>query len=451
MAERKYFGTDGIRGVANTHPLTPDFAVGLGRAAASVLAKAGSSGQRTRAVIGRDTRLSGPMLESALAAGINSAGGDVDLIGVIPTPGVALNCRRVGADFGVVISASHNPAADNGIKFFAGDGYKLPDATELEIERAVDDGGPRVGGTEVGTTRTSTEDARSAYLRSVLDSVQGLDLSGMKIVVDAAHGAATGLTSHAIRTLGGECHEIGSAPDGININEACGCTHPKAIEEAVKATGSHVGVAHDGDADRILLVDETGSALDGDELLAIAARHHLSKGTLANKTLVATVMSNFGLEACLKELGGSVQRTGVGDRYVIEAMRSGGFNLGGEQSGHVIFHDHTTTGDGVISALQLLAIVRETGQPLSQLRKCLRKFPQVQRALSVTSKPDFASVPAIAEAQAKADAALAGAGRLLLRYSGTEPKLRILLEGQDPAQLEALCIDLESAIKSTIG
>jgi len=449
MSARTYFGTDGIRGPANQHPLTPDFAVALGRAAASVLATTGDN-RHPKVVIGRDTRISGPMLEAALAAGLNSAGADVELLGVLPTPGVALNCRRLGADFAAVISASHNPAADNGIKFFGADGFKLPDGTEEAIERAIETGSPGVAGDAVGIIRV-VRDARDSYLEAGLNSVSGLNLKGFKVVVDAANGAASGITAEAFTRLGAEVVEVAASPDGANINLGCGCTHPSFLEAHVTAAGAHLGIAHDGDADRILVVDETGSALDGDEFMAIAARHLASKGQLPGNKLVSTIMSNFGLDACLQEVGCQLVRTDVGDRHVIEAMRANDYALGGEQSGHIIFKQFTTTGDGLVAALQIVSIVRETGLPLSELRKCLRKFPQAQAAVPVSSKPDLASVPALQAAITRTEAALGGAGRVLCRYSGTEPKLRILLEGEDATQLKLLCDGLEATIKQSIG
>ena len=365
MSARKYFGTDGIRGLANRGPLTPDFAVRLGRAAALTLCGSEKSDakhseeaapRRLRVVIGRDTRVSGQMLESALAAGLASAGADVDLLGVLPTPGVAYHAVRLGADFAAVISASHNPACDNGIKFFGGDGFKLSDQIEAAIEaelETADEAAGLAAGDAVGVIR-QFEDAREAYLQSALATVPGLDLGGLTVVVDAAHGAATGITAEALRRLGAAVIEVGNTPDGRNINAGVGCTHPGFIESKVKECGADLGIAHDGDADRVLLVDETGSALDGDELLAIAGRHMASEGRLAGKTLVATVMSNFGLDNSLGQVDCRIERADVGDRYVIEAMRRGDFLLGGEQSGHIIFREFTTTGDGLVAALQIL-------------------------------------------------------------------------------------------------
>ncbi len=451
MTTGKYFGTDGIRGPANQEPLTPDFAVRLGRAAAVVLGKEG--GGRLRVVIGRDTRISGQMLEAALAAGLASAGADVDLLGVIPTPAVAANAVRLEADFAVVISASHNPAGDNGIKFFAGDGFKLPDVTEAAIESVMErpaGAGGFVAGDQVGVVRTA-DDAREAYLRFGLDSVPSLDLKGLTIVVDAAHGAASGITAEALTRLGATVVEVGNRPDGMNINNGVGCTHPSFIEAQVREHGADIGIAHDGDADRILLVDETGAALDGDEFLAIAGRHLASEGRLAGNTLVTTVMSNFGLDTSLREVGARVERTGVGDRYVIEAMREGGYMFGGEQSGHIIFREFTTTGDGLIAALQMLEILRKSGQKLSLLRKCLKKFPQAQKAVPVSSQPPLSEVSEIQRAIDKVEVELGATGRVLVRYSGTEPKLRILLEGPDEARLKELCEQLELVVRAAIG
>ncbi len=462
MSARAYFGTDGIRGVANRGPLTPDFVVRLGRAAALTLGAferrddqpvAEDRVRGLRVVIGRDTRISGQMLESAFAAGLASAGADVELLGVLPTPAVALHAVRSGSDFAIVISASHNPAGDNGIKFFDGDGFKLSDETESAIERqldSMDETFGRAAGDAVGRIRFC-EDARQAYVEAAVATVPGLELGGMKVVVDAAHGAATGVTAEALRRLGATVIEVGNQPDGRNINAGVGCTHPDYLEGQVREHGADVGIAHDGDADRVLFVDETGSALDGDELLAIAGRHMAAEEKLAGSTLVATVMSNFGLETALAEVKCRVERADVGDRYVIEAMRRGDYALGGEQSGHIIFRDFTTTGDGLIAALQVLAILRESGKRLSVLRTCLCKLPQAQKAVPVASKPAIESVPELCEAIQAAEEELAESGRVFLRYSGTESVLRILLEGPDAERLQALCDGLERTVREAIG
>lgn len=449
---RQFFGTDGIRGCANVFPLTAEFVVRLGQAAAEVFLE---SRDDTRlwptVVIGKDTRQSGDMFESAISAGLNSRGIDVRLAGVIPTPAVAMLTRETAAAFGIVISASHNPFGDNGIKFFGPDGYKLTDEMEREIERRVllDPAPSGQGG--IGRT-APLEKAAERYIDFVRASV-GQDhelLRGMTIALDCANGAAFETSEAILRSLGARVTAFHHHPNGININENCGCTHPGVIEALVREQGADVGVSHDGDADRVLLCDETGAVLDGDELMAIAAIAMLDAGTLCDKTLVATVMSNAGLDAAVAAVGGKVVRAGVGDRYVLEKMREHGYNLGGEQSGHFIFHDYNTTGDGIVSAVQLLKILKESGRPLSELRKVLTKFPQAQRNVRVIAKPalaELAAAPKLDEIQAL----LGDAGRVMLRYSGTEPLLRILIEGRDEAQINEWADQLQELIADEIG
>ena len=441
--KRRYFGTDGIRGRAGETPITAEFAEKLGHALVKVL------GVKHPAVaIGRDTRASGPMLEEALATGITSAGGDVRLLGVLPTPGVAAYVVENKLAAGAVISASHNPAHDNGIKFFSGDGFKLPDETELAIEQQLDAAAPAVSPGAIG----KVDDAVSLYVAHALKSLPSdFSLRGLKIAVDCANGAAHETTPQALRTLGAEVHVFHAAPDGLDINADCGSTVAGEISRLVKVTGAQVGVSHDGDADRLLLCDETGDPLDGDELIAMAGLDLLKRGELPGKTVVATVMSNLGLDEAIENAGGKVVRTAVGDRYVLEAMRAGGFVLGGEQSGHMIFLRHGTTGDGLVSALQILRLVTESGKPLSELRKVLHKYPQAQRAVAVKSKPPLESIPEIHAAITAAEQALAPRGRVLVRYSGTEPKLRILLEGRDATALEKHADTIASAVKSALG
>ncbi|MBE2181374.1 MAG: phosphoglucosamine mutase [Chthoniobacterales bacterium] len=442
---RRYFGTDGIRGRAGEHPITAEFAEKLGRAAARVLA---GGTDRPVIAIGRDTRASGPMLEDALAAGITAAGGDVRLLGVLPTPGVAALVVEDGFSAGAVISASHNPAGDNGIKFFAGDGFKLPDETEARIEAELETHG------DAKTTGTISKapDATDRYIAHTLHSLpSGFSLQGMKIAVDCANGAASATTPAALHRLGADAHVFHAAPDGLNINLGCGSTEAQEIGRLVKETGAQVGLAHDGDADRLLLCDESGDPLDGDELLAMAGLDLLHRNELPHATIVATVMSNLGLDEAIEEAGGRVVRTAVGDRYVLEAMRAGGFILGGEQSGHIIFSRHGTTGDGLVSALQIFRLMAQSGQPLSKLRKVLRKYPQAQRALAVRSKPPLEELPGVQSAILAAEAAIAPRGRVLVRYSGTEPKLRVLLEGRDAATLEHHADLIAGAVKQAIG
>ena len=425
---RRYFGTDGIRGRAGETPITAEFAEKLGRALVEVLGI-----DHPVVAIGRDTRASGPMLEAALARGITSAGGHAVLLGVLPTPGVAAYVTGHKLAAGAVISASHNPANDNGIKFFSGDGFKLPDETESAIEQHLE----TPPADAVPGRVTNADDAVAGYVAHALRSLPpGFSLGGLKIAVDCANGAASESTPAALRALGADVRVFHAEPDGNNINAGCGSTVADEIGRLVKETGAQVGLAHDGDADRLLLCDETGDPLDGDELLAMAGLDLLRRGESAGKTVVATVMSNLGLDEAIEQAGGRVVRTAVGDRYVLEAMRAGGFVLGGEQSGHMIFLRHGTTGDGLVSALQILRLMAESGEPLSELRKVLHKYPQTQRAVAVKSKPPLDTVPEVQAAITAAEQALAPRGRVLVRYSGTEPKLRILLEGRDPALLE---------------
>lgn len=438
---RRYFGTDGVRGRAGETPITAEFAEKLGRALVRVLGK-----RQPVIAIGRDTRESGPRLEAALARGLASAGGEVRLLGVLPTPGVAAFVVANRLDAGAVISASHNPAHDNGIKFFSGDGFKLPDATELALEQQLE--GPATDG--AGAV-AALDHAAPQYVAHALQSLPaGFSLHGLKVAVDCANGAAGETTPAALRTLGAEVYLFHATPDGSNINAGCGSTVSREISRLVKETGAQVGLSHDGDADRLLLCDETGDPLDGDELLAMAALDLLRRGELAGQTVVATVMSNLGLDEAIEEAGGKVLRTAVGDRYVLEAMRKGGFILGGEQSGHLIFLRHGTTGDGLVSALQIFRLMAESGKPLSELRQVLRKYPQAQRAVAVKSKPPLESVPAIQSALAAAEQALAPRGRVLVRYSGTEPKLRILLEGREAGLLETLADRIADAVGQSL-
>lgn len=453
----KLFGTDGVRGTANIEPVTAETALKLGRAAAHVFstgAPPAAGGSRHKIVIGKDTRLSGYMLENAIVAGVTSLGVDVLLIGPLPTPGIAYITRSLRADAGIVLSASHNPYEDNGIKFFGADGYKLDDEVELTIERLVFDG-------EVESIRPTAgrigkafriDDALGRYVEFAKQSFpRGRSLEGLHIAVDCANGAAYKSTPCVLRELGARLTVAHHSPDGTNINAACGSTFPEAISRLVRESGAGIGISHDGDADRVVLCDETGSPVDGDEILAIAAVDFLKAGRLASSTLVATVMSNYGLDDCLKSAGGKVLRTSVGDRHVIAAMLRENLNVGGEQSGHMIFRDHATTGDGIVSALQILRIVIESGRPLSELRRILKKYPQVQRNMKVREKPPLDSLPKVRNLVLEAQTALNGEGRVLLRYSGTEPKVRLLIEGKNPAKIEELSDGIASALEEAIG
>jgi phosphoglucosamine mutase len=455
---RKIFGTDGVRGTANIEPVTAETALKLGRAAAHVFKNlhAESRGRgRHRLVIGKDTRLSGYMLENAISSGILSMGVDVLFIGPLPSPGVAYATRSLRADAGIVITASHNPYADNGIKFFRADGYKLDDDIEREIEELVFSGrieDIRPTADAIGKA-VRIDDALGRYIEFAKSSFpRGLTLEGTRIVVDCAHGAAYKSTPCVLRELGAEVIVFGNQPDGSNINKDCGSMHPELLCTKVRELDAHLGIAHDGDADRVVMCDESGALLDGDDLLVIAGLEMLAHESLARKTIVATVMSNAGVDAAIKKAGGHVVRTPVGDKHVIEEMLRGGFNLGGEQSGHLIFRDHSTTGDGLVAALQILRIMQARGVPLSQLRQCWTRFPQLVTNVKVREKVPFDRLEGVASLVAKAESALtAEGGRVLLRYSGTEPKARLLVEGRDPAALERWSREICDAIKRQVG
>ena len=448
---QQLFGTDGIRGVANEEPLTASSVVKLAKAAAAKLAK-GESQTRQRVIVGRDTRASGDFLEAAFAAGLASSGLDVLLTGPIPTPAVAYLTAFHEAAFGVVLSASHNPFPDNGIKFFGPDGYKLDDALEEAIGKSWSSESTNSSrSTAIGRIRPLSE-ATHQYVTFALSTLpKNFSLRGVKIVLDLANGAAYQTTPLALERLGATIELHFAEPNGTNINEQCGSTHPQVLRELVQRAGASVGLAHDGDADRLLLCDEAGQTLDGDDILAIAAKHLLKRGELRSQTVAATIMSNFGLDALLTELGITLLRTPVGDRHVVEKMRERDLNLGGEQSGHIIFRDFTTSGDGLISALQILAIMVETNQPLGELRKILGKFPQELRNITVRQKLPFEQFPSLLSRIDAAETALAGKGRVVLRYSGTEPKARLLLEGPDSATLGRLADDIQSELEKVLG
>ena len=451
---RQLFGTDGVRGVANVEPMTSETALRLGRAVAHVFRKNARPGHRSRIVIGKDTRISGYMLETAMASGICSMGVDVLLVGPMPTPGIAFLTRSLRADAGAVISASHNPFQDNGIKFFSSEGYKLPDDVELEIERLVLDNG-------IDHLRPTAENIGKAYR---IDDALGrynvfvkstfpreLTLDGLRVVVDAANGAAYRIAPEVLAELGATVTCIGCDPDGENINRDCGATAPEALQRAVIEQRAHVGVALDGDGDRCLLVDECGEVVDGDALLAIAARELAEQGRLLNRTLVTTHMSNFGLELAMRDLGIALVKTAVGDRYVLEEMQRGGFNLGGEQSGHVLFLDHTTTGDGLITALAILGVMRARNQPLSALARVMQKFPQVLINIPVREKRDLAEVDSVRTVVERVETSLQGRGRVYIRFSGTEALARVMVEGQDLTQVERHASDIADAVRAALG
>jgi phosphoglucosamine mutase len=455
---KKIFGTDGVRGTANLEPVTAETALKLGRAAAHVFKnlEVQSRGRgKHKIVIGKDTRLSGYMLENAISSGILSMGVDVLFIGPLPTPGVAYVTRSLRADAGIVITASHNPYTDNGIKFFRADGYKLEDKIENRIEELVFSG-------EVEKIRPSAEhigkavridDALGRYIEFAKSSFpKRLTLEGVKIVLDCAHGAAYKASPCVLRELGAEVIIYGNAPDGKNINLDCGSMHPEVMCQKVVEHGAHLGIAHDGDADRVLLCDEKGNLIDGDDIMAIAALEMLAEKSLAKNTLVSTVMSNVGLEAAINNAGGKMLRTPVGDKNVIDEMLREGFNFGGEQSGHLIFRDYGTTGDGLVAALQILRILKSRGTPLSQLAKCWTRFPQLVTNVKVREKKPFEQLDGLNKLVADAEKELtAQGGRLLLRYSGTEPKVRLLVEGRDAKSLESWSKKICGAIQQQIG
>jgi phosphoglucosamine mutase len=451
MNMRKIFGTDGVRGTANTHPMTTEMAMKLGRAAAYIFR---NSGARHRIVIGKDTRISGYMLESALTSGICSMGVDVLLVGPLPTPGIAFITRSLRADAGVVISASHNPYEDNGIKFFSRDGFKLPDDVEARMEELITSGEIdhiRPTASEVGKA-FRIDDAVGRYIEFIKSTFpKGMTLEGMKVVVDCANGAAYKVTPWVLKELGAEVFVLNDKPNGTNINAGCGSLHPEVIQDAVIEQGADVGIAHDGDADRVIFCDEKGREFDGDKVMALCALDMKGRGALAKDTVVATVMSNLGLELALKDAGINLVRAAVGDRYVVEEMLREGYNLGGEQSGHVIFLDYNTTGDGIITALQVLSIMKRSGKKLSELSGVMTTYPQVLVNVRVNDKKDIMEVPSLAGKVRDAQRRLDGDGRLLIRYSGTEPKLRIMAEGKDKAVIEALVNDLAKAVREELG
>ncbi len=451
MTGKKLFGTDGVRGVANIHPMTTEMAMQLGRAAAYVFKH---NNRRSRIVIGKDTRLSGYMIENALAAGICSMGVDVLLVGPLPTPGIAFITASMRADAGVVISASHNPYQDNGIKFFARDGFKLPDQVELAIEDLIFSeqiDSPRPTANEVGKA-FRLDDAMGRYIVFLKHSFpRALDLSGLKIVLDCAHGAAYKVAPAVLEELGADVVSYGVEPNGTNINLDCGSMHPEVISAAVREHRADLGIALDGDADRCIFVDEHGCEVDGDHIMAICGTYLLQKGRLPKQTVVATVMSNMGLDIALRSAGGKVVKTAVGDRYVVEEMRQHGYVLGGEQSGHMIFMEHNTTGDGVISALQVLAIMQETGKPLSELAEVMTALPQVLVNVRVRERRDVAEIPAIKETLAQVEKRLGDNGRILIRYSGTEPLLRIMLEGHDQEDINAWADEIAAVVGEHLG
>ncbi len=441
----RLFGTDGVRGLANAD-LSPELALSLAVAAAHTLPDQEDRVQPPLVVVGRDPRASGEMLEAAVVAGLASAGANVVRVGVLPTPGVAFLTAEVRADFGVMISASHNPMPDNGIKFFAAGGHKLTDEQEDAIEAALGATWTRPTGAQVGRVHDLLDGAE--HYTSHLVEATGQPLAGIKVVLDCAHGAASDVAPEAFREAGAEVIAINAEPDGLNINDECGATHLAPLKAAVVEHGAHLGIAVDGDADRCLAVDASGAEVDGDQIMAILALAMRDAGALAENTLVATVMSNLGLRIAMREAGITLVETKVGDRYVLEELRAGGFSLGGEQSGHVVFTEHATTGDGVLTGLRLLARVAETGKTLAELAAVVQRLPQVLINVRVADK-GVARAPEILAAVAAAEAQLAGTGRVLLRPSGTEPLVRVMVEAstEDVAQkiAEGIAADVRAA------
>ena len=446
----KLFGTDGIRGRANQSPMTGEMAFEIGRAAAYVLKKKHG---RNMILIGKDTRLSGYMLESALTSGMCSMGMDVVLVGPMPTPGIAFVTRSLRVDAGIVISASHNPYDDNGIKFFSSEGFKLPDSIEREIEDAVFSGrlkDIRPLGSEIGKAHR-VDDAAGRYIEYVKATFpKGMTLKGVKVVVDCANGASYKITPFVLDELGAEVIAINNKPDGKNINAGCGSTHPQAMQKEVLKHKAHIGIAHDGDGDRTIFCDEKGEIIDGDKIMAICAIDMKKEKRLKNNIVVTTVMSNLGFEIFLKKSGIKIVRTQVGDRYVVEEMLRQGCNLGGEQSGHIVFMDHNTTGDGAISALQVLAVMCKTGKPLSKLASGIPIYPQVLLNVPVPKPKSIEKFPAVMSAIKKAEHQLKS-GRILVRPSGTEPKIRIMVEGSSMHKITAIAEGIAEVIKSNMA
>lgn len=447
---KRLFGTDGVRGIANTYPMTSETALQIGRAAAYIFKQRPG---RHRIVIGKDTRLSGYMIETALASGICSMGADVVLIGPLPTPGIAFITRSLRADAGIMISASHNPFEDNGIKFFSREGLKLSDEIERRMEYLIFSGKLdhiRPTASYIGKA-FRIDDAIGRYIEFVKGTFpKGMTLEGMKIVVDSANGAAYKVTPWVLKELGAEVISINDKPDGLNINKGCGSIYPQVIQKAVKEYKAEIGIAHDGDADRVAFSDEKGGVMNGDQVMAICALDMLKEGRLKGNAIVTTVMSSLSLDISMKKAGIEVIRTSVGDRYVAEKMLEGGYSLGGEPSGHIIFMDWNTTGDGPITALQVLSVMRKTGKRLSELASVMRPLPQVLINIEGRPKKDLTSIPEIMAAIKKAEKGLKGEGRVIVRPSGTEPKVRVMVEGKGRTEIKRIAEEIGDLIKRTL-
>lgn len=445
----KYFGTDGVRGVANSE-LTPELAFKLGRFGGYILTK---DHERPKVLIGRDTRISGHMFEGALVAGLLSIGAEVMRLGVISTPGVAYLTRALGAQAGVMISASHNPVADNGIKFFGSDGFKLSDEQELEIEEYLEmenDELPRPIGEHLGQVNDYFEGGQK-YLQYLKQTVDDEDFSGIHVALDCAHGATSSLATHLFADLEADIFTMGSSPNGLNINDGVGSTHPEALAQFVLEKEADVGLAFDGDGDRLIAIDEKGEIVDGDQIMYICAKYMSAQGTLKQNTLVSTVMSNLGFYKALERAGIGSKQTAVGDRYVVEEMKKGGYNLGGEQSGHIVFLDLNTTGDGLLTGIQLVNIMKVTKKPLSELAREVKKFPQRLVNISVSDKHNIANNEKVKEVIANVEAEMNGNGRILVRPSGTEPLVRVMVEAPSEELCEAYVNRIAAVVKEEMG
>lgn len=443
----RLFGTDGVRGIANGD-LTCHLAFDLGRAGACVLSK---NDKKPTFIVGKDTRISGDMLEAAIIAGICSAGADVIKVGVVPTPAISYLTRYFEADAGIVISASHNPVEFNGIKFFNNKGYKLSDSVEDEIEalvKSTDDCIKRPIGSDLG--RTFKRNGEQPYIDFVKE-VADTSFTGLKVAIDCANGASYKVAPQALKSLGADIYIIGNNPDGKNINVKCGSTHPELISDFVKRVGADVGLAFDGDADRLIAVDEKGDIVDGDHIMAICAMYLNKKGQLANKTVVSTVMSNMGLEVALRKQGIDMVRTKVGDRYVLEEMLKHGHNFGGEQSGHIIFSDYNTTGDGLVTAVNLLKVLVKHNKPLAEIKNVMQVYPQILINVKVKDKAKYSRDDKISSVVKEAEEILGNSGRVIVRPSGTEPLIRVMVEGEDESKIERLAQDIASVIEKQLG
>ena len=447
----KLFGTDGIRGVANAYPMTPEAVLNIGKAVAHVF-KGKCEKERPKFVLGKDTRLSGYMLENALASGIASVGADVLLVGSMPTPAIAHLTKSLNADAGIVLSASHNPAEDNGIKIFSEDGYKLPDTVENEIEKYVLSEAVKtehIKGNLIGKAYR-IDDAKGRYIEFVKASVKSMSLKGLKIVLDCANGAAYNTAPHVFSELGAEVIVLSNKPDGLNINLDCGAMHPEKMMAVVKKEKADIGIALDGDADRVIVCDEKGKSVDGDHIIAICAIEMKENGTLKKNHVVVTIMANKGFDIAMEKRKIKVVKTNVGDRYVVDQMRKKGYVLGGEQSGHILFSDYTTTGDGIISALQLLKVMKERGKKISKLAECMKSLPQVLVNVAVKEKKSISKLKVNKNIK-DAESQLGKKGRVLVRYSGTQKLCRIMIEGEDKRKILKMANDIAKVMKKEIG